>query len=111
MVESVDSIGQLDFQTDLCLQVVSETIPALLRLKQEGLVRHVGITGLPLKIFPYVLDRCEAEMSETHNDAALVPCGRCAQHSTHSAPFASAHVMPSGATGLGSRETFFLYEP
>ncbi len=39
------------------IQVVSETIPALLKLKQEGLVRHIGITGLPLKIFPYVLDR------------------------------------------------------
>ena len=39
------------------VQVVSETIPALLKLKEEGLVRHIGITGLPLKIYPYVLDR------------------------------------------------------
>lgn len=40
-------------------QVVSETIPALLQLKEQGLVRHIGITGLPLAIFRYVLDRVE----------------------------------------------------
>ena len=38
-------------------QVVNETLPALQELKQTGLVRHIGITGLPLKIFPAVLDR------------------------------------------------------
>ena len=39
------------------MQVVTETLPALQKLKQTGLVRHIGITGLPLKIFPAVLDR------------------------------------------------------
>lgn len=38
-------------------QVVSETLPALVRLRDQGIVRHIGITGLPLGIFPYVLDR------------------------------------------------------
>lgn len=36
---------------------MSETLPALQRLREEGLVRHIGITGLPLKIFQFVLDR------------------------------------------------------
>jgi L-galactose dehydrogenase len=36
---------------------VNETLPALNALKARGLVRHVGITGLPLGVFPYVLDR------------------------------------------------------
>ena len=36
---------------------MSETIPALQKLQAQGLVRHIGITGLPLKIFPCVLDR------------------------------------------------------
>jgi diketogulonate reductase-like aldo/keto reductase len=40
------------------LQIVNETLPALQRLKEEGLVRHIGITGLPLKVYRYVLDRC-----------------------------------------------------
>eukprot|EP00889_Picochlorum_renovo_P001002 jgi/Picre1/28032/NNA_000993.t1 len=38
-------------------QIVNETLPALLELKKEGKVRHIGITGLPLGIFKYVLDR------------------------------------------------------
>jgi aryl-alcohol dehydrogenase-like predicted oxidoreductase len=40
-------------------QIVNETLPALQRLKEEGLVRHIGITGLPLKVYRYVLDRCD----------------------------------------------------
>ena len=39
-------------------QIVEETLPALEELRREGLVRHIGITGLPLKIFRSVLDRC-----------------------------------------------------
>lgn len=37
--------------------MINETLPALQRLKADGLVRHIGITGLPLKIYKYVLDR------------------------------------------------------
>lgn len=41
-----------------CLeQIVNETLPALLKLKQAGKIRFIGITGLPLGIFTYVLDR------------------------------------------------------
>lgn len=39
------------------LQVINETLPALHALKAQGLVRFVGITGLPLNMFKYVLDR------------------------------------------------------
>ncbi|KAK9819654.1 hypothetical protein WJX72_000807 [[Myrmecia] bisecta] len=38
-------------------QIVTETIPALQKLKKQGLVRFIGITGLPLDIYTYVLDR------------------------------------------------------
>lgn len=38
-------------------QVVNEAIPALNALRAQGLVRRVGITGLPLSAFQYVLDR------------------------------------------------------
>ena len=40
-----------------CLQIVEETIPELVKLKKEGLVRYIGITGLPLPIYKNVLDR------------------------------------------------------
>ena len=39
-------------------QIVEETLPALLKLKEQGLVRFIGFTGLPLKIYRSVLDRC-----------------------------------------------------
>ena len=39
------------------VQIVTETLPALQKLKKEGLVRAIGITGLPLDIYSYVLDR------------------------------------------------------
>ncbi|WZZ09540.1 hypothetical protein YC2023_095461 [Brassica napus] len=38
-------------------QIVSETIPTLQKLKEEGEIRFIGITGLPFNIFTYVLDR------------------------------------------------------
>jgi L-galactose dehydrogenase len=41
-------------------QIINETLPALLELKLSGKVRLIGITGLPLKIFKYILDRVPA---------------------------------------------------
>jgi L-galactose dehydrogenase len=38
-------------------QIVNETLPALMKLREAGRVGHLGITGLPLKIFPSILDR------------------------------------------------------
>lgn len=38
-------------------QIVNETLPALNALKGQGLLRFVGITGLPLRALTYVLDR------------------------------------------------------
>lgn len=60
---------------------MNETIPALLKLKEAGKVRFVGITGLPLKVFSYVLDRLppktvDVVLSYCHyslNDTTLKP--------------------------------------
>jgi aryl-alcohol dehydrogenase-like predicted oxidoreductase len=41
-------------------QIVHETLPALADLKRQGLIRAIGITGYPLDIFTYILDRCGA---------------------------------------------------
>jgi L-galactose dehydrogenase len=40
-------------------QIVHETLPALVKLRDAGRVGHLGITGLPLKVFPAVIDRVE----------------------------------------------------
>ncbi len=45
--------------------IINETLPALHRLKEQGHVGHVGITGLPLKIFPALLDRLPVGVVET----------------------------------------------
>jgi L-galactose dehydrogenase len=44
---------------------VEETLPTLLSLKQQGLVRHIGITGLPLKVFKSIIDRVGPGVVET----------------------------------------------
>jgi L-galactose dehydrogenase len=58
-VNYVDLIQCHDIEFGSLDQVVSETIPALRRVCEQGKARFIGITGLPLKIFPYVLDRAE----------------------------------------------------
>lgn len=57
-VDYIDIIQCHDIEYGDLDQVVTETIPALLRLKEAGKVRAIGITGYPLEIFPYVLSCC-----------------------------------------------------
>ena len=56
-VDTIDLIQCHDIEFGSLDQVVEETIPALRKLQTQGKVRFVGITGLPLKIFRYVIDR------------------------------------------------------
>ena len=59
---------------------MSETVPALRKIKESGKARFIGITGLPLSIYPYVLDRVppgsvDVILSYCHygiNDTSLV---------------------------------------
>ena len=64
-VDYVDLIQCHDIEFADHEQIVRETLPTLQRLRQEGLVRHIGITGLPLKVFPSILDRVETGLVET----------------------------------------------
>ncbi|KAL4180002.1 hypothetical protein AMTRI_Chr13g89980 [Amborella trichopoda] len=56
-LDYVDILHCHDIEFGSLDQVVNETIPALQKLKEAGKVRFIGITGLPLSIFTYVLDR------------------------------------------------------
>ncbi len=64
-VSHVDLIQCHDIEFAYLEQIVHETLPALHKLKQTGKVRHVGITGLPLKIFRSVMDRAPDGAVET----------------------------------------------
>src|SRR3954471_8221939 len=52
-------------------QVVDETLPALRRLKEQGKVRFIGISGYPMNIFRYVLDRTELDVILSYNHYTL----------------------------------------
>jgi L-galactose dehydrogenase len=82
-VDYVDIIQCHDIEFADLDQIVSETLPALHKLKATGKVRHVGITGLPLKVFTSVTDRvpelvetvlsfCHYELNDTSLES-LVP--------------------------------------
>ena len=83
-VDHIDLIQCHDIEFADHDQIIHETLPALHRLKEQGLVRHVGITGLPLKVFRSIIDRvppgvvesilsfCHYELNDT-SLADLIP--------------------------------------
>ncbi len=52
-------------------QVVEETLPALMKLQHQGKVRFIGISGYPMKIFRYVLDRTPLDVVLSYNHYTL----------------------------------------
>lgn len=55
-VSFIDVIQCHDIEFADAAQIVNETLPALHELKAQGLVGHVGITGLPLRVLQRVLE-------------------------------------------------------
>lgn len=84
-VDYIDLIQCHDIEFVQASQIIHETLPALLKLKEAGKVGHIGITGLPLKIFRNILDHvgpgcvetilsfCHYELNDT-SLAELIPC-------------------------------------
>jgi L-galactose dehydrogenase len=64
-VDYVDLLQCHDIEFADHHQIVEETLPTLQRLKREGLTRFIGITGLPLKVFPNILDRVDRGTVDT----------------------------------------------
>ncbi|KAJ8540366.1 hypothetical protein K7X08_030285 [Anisodus acutangulus] len=52
----LDYVDILQFEFGSLHQIVNETLPTLIKLEQAGKIRFTCITGLPLRIFTYVLD-------------------------------------------------------
>ncbi len=55
-VDYIDLINIHDIEFSDLEQVCNETLPALVNLRNEGVVKHVGITNLNLRHFQYVID-------------------------------------------------------
>lgn len=64
-VDYLDIINVHDIEFADLHQVVDETLPALVRLKTEGVVKHVGITDLQLENLKWVIDHVEAGTVES----------------------------------------------
>lgn len=64
-VDYIDLINVHDVEFAEISQVVNETLPALYALKMEGLVGHIGITGLPLPILRKITEEADEDMIET----------------------------------------------
>ena len=60
-VEHIDLIQCHDIEFGSLDQIVCETLPALRKLRDQGKVRFIGITGYPLRIYRDVLDRTETD--------------------------------------------------
>jgi aryl-alcohol dehydrogenase-like predicted oxidoreductase len=83
VVESVDiSLERMGVDyLDICLchdlefvemgQIVEETLPALRKVQQQGKVRFVGVSGYPMKVFRYVLDRAPLDVMLSYNHYTL----------------------------------------
>ena len=52
-------------------RIVEETLPALRRVQEQGKVRFVGISGYPMHIFRYVLERADLDVVLSYNHYTL----------------------------------------
>ncbi|KAK9832647.1 hypothetical protein WJX81_006924 [Elliptochloris bilobata] len=76
----VIQVHDVEYADDL-KQIINDTLPALAKLRKEGVVRYVGFSGLPLDAFTYILDRAPAGLVDvvlsychnTLNDRTLLP--------------------------------------
>ena len=70
-VDHLDIILCHDLEFVEMSQIVEETLPALRRIQKEGKVRFIGVSGYPMKMFRYVLDRAELDVILSYNHYTL----------------------------------------
>ncbi len=70
-VDHLDIILCHDIEFVDMSQIVNETLPALRKMKQQGKVRFIGVSGYPMKMFKYILDRTELDVILSYNHYTL----------------------------------------
>lgn len=85
-VDYVDLLQCHDIEFADLGQIVHETLPALQKLREAGRIGHIGITGLPLKVFEVVLAQapvglidtilsfCRYELNDTALESLIPTC-------------------------------------
>jgi L-galactose dehydrogenase len=64
-VDYIDLLQCHDVEFADLSQIVNETLPAMVKLRSAGRIGHIGITGLPLKVFTAVISRVAPGTVET----------------------------------------------
>jgi L-galactose dehydrogenase len=52
-------------------QIIQETLPALRKVQEQGKVRFIGVSGYPMAMFRYVLDRADLDVILSYNHYTL----------------------------------------
>ena len=85
-VDYIDLLQCHDIEFADLNQIIDETLPALVKLREAGRIGHIGITGLPLKVLrdgllraaPGVVDTilsfCHYELNDTTLEGLLPLC-------------------------------------
>jgi len=101
-VDYIDLLQCHDIEFADLNQIVNETLPALVKLREAGRIGHIGITGLPLKVLTEAVTRAAPGTIETVlsfcryelNDDALADL----------VPFFAGHglgIINASPTGMG----------
>jgi len=70
-VEYLDIVLCHDIEFVEMQQVVDETLPALRKIRDQGKVRFIGVSGYPMKIFKFVLEQTDLDVVLSYNQYTL----------------------------------------
>lgn len=70
-IDYVDIVFCHDIEFVDMQQIVDETLPALRRQVAAGKVRYIGVSGYPMKMFRYILERTDIDVILTYNHYTL----------------------------------------